>query len=104
MKPPPFKYYDPTAQNEVVGLLSSLENLKLLAGGQSLLPMLNMRFVLPDHVVDLNRVAGLDFVEADAGGGLRIGAMTRQRTLEYPRWQSQSPVHSLLAGMAHAWA
>ncbi len=83
MKPPPFKYYDPTAQNEVVGLLSSLENLKLLAGGQSLLPMLNMRFVLPDHVVDLNRVAGLDFVEADAGGGLRIGAMTRQRTLEF---------------------
>jgi CO/xanthine dehydrogenase FAD-binding subunit len=55
MKPPPFQYHDPRTLAEVVGLLGTLDNAKLLAGGQSLMPMLNMRFVLPDHVIDLNR-------------------------------------------------
>ncbi len=86
MKPPPFKYYDPTTQDEVVGLLGSLENAKLLAGGQSLMPMLNMRFVLPDHVVDLNRVAGLDFIRAESGG-LRVGAMTRPSRRNNSSWK-----------------
>ena len=58
MKPPPFQYHDPKTVAEAVGLLGRLENAKLLAGGQSLMPMLNMRFVLPDHVIDLNRVRG----------------------------------------------
>ena len=65
-----------------MGLLGSLENAKLLAGGQSLMPMLNMRFVLPDHVIDLNRVEGLAGIK-EAGGVLEIGAMTRQRDIEY---------------------
>jgi carbon-monoxide dehydrogenase medium subunit len=65
-----------------VGLLGRLENAKLLAGGQSLMPMLNMRFVLPDHVIDLNRVEGLSYIR-EAGGALEIGAMTRQRDLEF---------------------
>src|ERR1035441_8838321 len=82
MKPPPFKYYDPRTQDEVVDLLGKFENAKLLAGGQSLLPMLNMRFVLPDHLVDLNRVEGLDFITQD-GNAIEIGAMTRQRSLEF---------------------
>jgi aerobic carbon-monoxide dehydrogenase medium subunit len=82
MKPPPFSYHDPHSTADVVGLLSSLDNAKLLAGGQSLMPMLNMRFVLPDHVIDLNRVDGLSYIRAD-NGTLEIGAMTRQRDIEF---------------------
>src|SRR5437762_2584563 len=82
MKPPPFNYHDPRTVAEVVGLLSRLENARLLAGGQSLMPMLNMRFVLPDHVIDLNRVEGLSYIRC-SDGTLEIGAMTRQRDLEF---------------------
>jgi carbon-monoxide dehydrogenase medium subunit len=82
MKPPPFSYHDPTTVSEVVGLLSRLENAKLLAGGQSLMPMLNMRYLLPDHLIDLNRVEGLDHIRED-GPALEIGAMTRQRDVEF---------------------
>jgi carbon-monoxide dehydrogenase medium subunit len=82
MKPPPFHYHDPRTVADVVGLLGRLENAKLLAGGQSLMPMLNMRFVLPDHVIDLNRVDGLSYIR-ERDGGLDIGAMTRQRELEF---------------------
>src|SRR6185312_15293387 len=82
MKPPPFRYYDPRTVADAVGLLGRLENAKLLAGGQSLMPMLNMRFVLPDHVIDLNRVDGLSYIR-DHNGALEIGAMTRQRDLEF---------------------
>ena len=82
MKPPPFSYHDPRTIGDVVGLLDSLENAKLLAGGQSLMPMLNMRFVLPDHVIDLNKVDELSYIR-ESGGALEIGAMTRQRDLEF---------------------
>jgi carbon-monoxide dehydrogenase medium subunit len=82
MKPPPFQYHDPKTVAEAVGLLGKLENAKLLAGGQSLMPMLNMRFVLPDHVIDLNRVDGLSYIR-ESGGTLEIGAMTRQRDVEF---------------------
>ena len=54
---------------------------KVLAGGQSLVPMMNMRLVRPAVVVDLNRVAGLGGVKDD-GGGLRLGALVRQHALE----------------------
>jgi aerobic carbon-monoxide dehydrogenase medium subunit len=82
MKPPAFSYYDPRTPADVIGLLGSLENAKLLAGGQSLMPMLNMRYVLPDHVIDLNRVDGLSYIR-DNNGALEIGAMTRQRDIEF---------------------
>jgi carbon-monoxide dehydrogenase medium subunit len=82
MKPPPFSYHDPRTVGDVVGLLDSLENAKLLAGGQSLMPMLNMRFVLPDHVIDLNKVEELSYIREN-GGALEIGGMTRQRDLEF---------------------
>jgi carbon-monoxide dehydrogenase medium subunit len=82
MKPPPFSYHDPSSVDDVVGLLKTLDNAKLLAGGQSLMPMLNMRFVLPDHVIDLNKVTGLSYIR-EANGALEIGAMTRQRELEF---------------------
>ena len=59
----------------------------MLAGGQSLMPMLNMRYVLPDHVIDLNRVDGLSYIREQNGalenGAIEIGAMTRQRDIEF---------------------
>lgn len=82
MKPPPFSYYDPKTVAEVIGLLSSLDNAKLLAGGQSLMPMLNFRYVQPDHIIDLNRVEGLSYIR-ETPDGIEVGAMTRQRDLEF---------------------
>jgi carbon-monoxide dehydrogenase medium subunit len=76
MKPPRFSYHAPDTVADAVGLLATLENAKLLAGGQSLMPMLNMRYVLPDHVVDLNRIR-------EQAGRIEIGAMTRQRDIEF---------------------
>jgi len=82
MKPPPFTYHDPATVTEAVDLLATLDNAKLLAGGQSLMPMLNMRYAQPDHVIDLNRVEGLSYIRED-GDGLEIGSMTRQRDVEF---------------------
>jgi aerobic carbon-monoxide dehydrogenase medium subunit len=82
MKPPPFEYYDPSTVEETVALLGRLDNAKVLAGGQSLMPMLNMRFVMPDHVVDINKVADLSGIR-DLGEAIEIGAMTRQREIEF---------------------
>jgi aerobic carbon-monoxide dehydrogenase medium subunit len=87
MKPPPFSYHDPRTTADAVALLATLENAKLLAGGQSLMPMLNMRFVLPDHVIDLNKIEELSHIgERDGAleiGAIEIGAMTRQRDIEF---------------------
>lgn len=82
MKPPPFSYHAPASVGEAVSLLASLENARVLAGGQSLLPMLNMRFATPDHVVDINRIPELSGIEL-RGREIVIGAMTRQRDLEF---------------------
>jgi aerobic carbon-monoxide dehydrogenase medium subunit len=82
MKPPRFRYHDPETVPEVLGLLRGLENNRMLAGGQSLMPMLNMRLVLPDHLIDLNRVRELSYLRA-GDGALEIGAMTRQREIEF---------------------
>ncbi len=81
MKPAAFKYHDPRTTGDLVGLLATLENTKLLAGGQSLGPMLNFRLVAPDHLIDLNKIDELAFIRA-CDGVLDIGAMTRQRALE----------------------
>ena len=77
MKPPPFQDHDPKTLAEAVGLLGTLDNAKLLAGGQSLMPMLNMRFVLPDHVIDLNLVEGMSGIK-ETGGALEIGHQLRR--------------------------
>ena len=82
MKPPPFTYHDPRTIPEVLNLLAEKDNARLLSGGQSLMPMLNMRYVLPDDVIDLNRVDGLSGIEA-ANGSLGIAGMTRQRDIEF---------------------
>ncbi|MFQ5849610.1 MAG: FAD binding domain-containing protein [Candidatus Binatia bacterium] len=82
MKPAAFEYYDPMTLVEALDLLAQLgEGARVLAGGQSLVPMMNFRLVRPSHLVDLNRVGELRYLRVE-NGGLRIGAMTRQRELE----------------------
>lgn len=82
MKPAVFTY---TAVGSIDQAVDELEQhgdaAKLLAGGQSLVPLLNMRLATPDRLVDLNRVRELVYV-TERGGGLAIGAMTRQRAVE----------------------
>ena len=81
MKPPELDYVAPTSLDEVVDTLHRDSDAKLLAGGQSLLPLLNFRLASPSLLVDLGRVPGLDAIELD-GGTARIGAMVRQRHAE----------------------
>lgn len=82
MKPAPFQYHAPRSLDEAAELMGRLENAKLLAGGQSLVPMLNFRYVIVDHIVTLEHVPDLAGI-ALHDGVLRIGAMTRQRDLEF---------------------
>ena len=83
MKPPRFSYADPATVEEALALLARHgPEAKVLAGGQSLMPLLNFRLARPAHVVDVNRLAALTTVVSDADGGVRIGALVRQRTLE----------------------
>ena len=82
MRPAAFEYFAPRAIEEALDLLGRHgTEAKPLAGGQSLVPMMNMRLARPAVVVDLNRVAALDGVRAEAGS-LRLGALVRQRALE----------------------
>jgi aerobic carbon-monoxide dehydrogenase medium subunit len=81
MKPASFAYHDPAAIADVLALLAEHEESRLLAGGQSLMPMMNFRFVQPSHLIDLNRVEELGFIRADANT-LAFGAMTRQRQIQ----------------------
>ncbi|MGH2716661.1 MAG: FAD binding domain-containing protein, partial [Thermoleophilaceae bacterium] len=83
MKPPPFDYAAPESIDEVLGVLAQApDETSLLAGGQSLVPVLNMRLAQPRVLVDLNRVGGLDAIEETPDGRLRLGSMVRQRRLE----------------------
>jgi carbon-monoxide dehydrogenase medium subunit len=81
MKPAPFDYHAPRQIKEAAELLATLPNARILAGGQSLVPMMNFRYVIVDHLVDLGGVEDLRGIVA-ADGRLRIGAMMRQRDLE----------------------
>lgn len=82
MKPARFDYYEPQTVSEALELLAKFgETAKPLAGGQSLVPMMNMRLARPAHLVDLNGLRELDYLKLEHGE-LRIGAMTRQRALE----------------------
>ncbi len=81
MKPAPFTYHDPSTIDEAVALLAAHENTRPLAGGQSLVPMMNFRYAMPDHIIDLNGVAPLAGVST--GVRITIGAMTRQRSVEF---------------------
>ena len=82
MRPAPFEYAAPRSVEEALDLLARHgDEAKPLAGGQSLVPMMNMRLARPAVIIDLNRVAGLGEVGAD-GDGLTLGALVRQRALE----------------------
>jgi len=82
VKPPAFEYVAAGSVEEAVSLLAEHQgDAKVIAGGQSLVPMLNFRLLAPAVLVDLNRIPGLDGV-AEHEGGLRIGALTRHRVLE----------------------
>ena len=81
MKPAPFFYHRPETVAEAIDALSRLEDAKPLAGGQSLMPMMNFRYATPANVVDLNRVPSLAGIAED-GDALTIGAMTRQREIK----------------------
>jgi CO/xanthine dehydrogenase FAD-binding subunit len=103
MKPAAFEYLAPKSLTEAKELMAQYgDEAKLLAGGQSLVPAMNFRLVQPTLIVDLNRVEELDFVR-EGDGGLIIGAMTRQRTLErHPLVRSLSPLlFESLPNIAH---
>jgi carbon-monoxide dehydrogenase medium subunit len=82
MKPPSFEYAAPATVREAVALLEQHGGeAKILAGGQSLMPLLNMRFARPSALIDLNQVAGLDEIR-EQDGRLVIGAMVTKRAIE----------------------
>jgi carbon-monoxide dehydrogenase medium subunit len=81
VKPPPFEYHAPGSVEEACTLLGSLGDAKLLAGGQSLVPLLNFRLARPQHLVDINRIEGLDRVY-ERDGGVAVQALARQAAVE----------------------
>lgn len=83
MKPPRFDYHAPSSVDEALALLVRYGgDAKVLAGGQSLVPLLNFRLARPAALIDLNRVPGLAYIH-EADGQVRLGAMTRQRAIEF---------------------
>jgi carbon-monoxide dehydrogenase medium subunit len=83
VKPAKFEYHAPATLDAAIGLLVQYQGeARLLAGGQSLLPMMNFRLVSPAAIIDLNRIADLAYIRAE-NGTVRIGAMTRHRTVEF---------------------
>ncbi len=82
MFPAPFEYVAPSTLDQAIRLLQQHgPDARLLAGGQSLIPMMRFRLANPRVLIDLHRIPGLDFLE-EAQGVLRIGAMVRHRTVE----------------------
>lgn len=103
MKPPTFDYAVPNSVDEAVSLVSSSNGeAKVLAGGQSLVPLLNMRMARPGLLVDIARIPGLDQI-SDDGDMLAIGAMTRQRSVELSATvRSTHPLlHAVTTHIAH---
>ena len=103
MKPAPFEYHAPTLLEEALGLMNQhADEAKLLAGGQSLVPAMNFRVVQPSLLIDLNRVQSLSHIRED-GNVLRIGAMTRERQLEFDALiETRTPLlHEAVPFIAH---
>lgn len=83
MKPAPFEYHAPASLEQALDLMSQhADEAKILAGGQSLVPSMNFRVAQPSVLIDLNRVAELGFIRED-GATIRVGAMARERHLEF---------------------
>jgi carbon-monoxide dehydrogenase medium subunit len=103
VKPAPFEYFDPRTVEEAVSLLQEHgEEAKILAGGQSLMPLLNMRMARPEAVIDLSRVEGLDYIQG-RDGAIAIGAMTTKRAVERSEVvRSRQPLlHAATRWIAH---
>jgi len=81
VKPARFEYHAPASVDEACELLGSLEDAKVLAGGQSLIPLLNFRLARPAHLVDINRIAGLEGIY-ERDGGVAVQALARQAAVE----------------------
>lgn len=104
MKPPSFAYLAPTSLEAALAALAEHGyDGKVLAGGQSLIPAMNFRMAQPAVLIDVNNVAGLDRISRDAQGGLRLGAMVRQRTMERERMVAEvAPLlHETMPFIAH---
>jgi CO/xanthine dehydrogenase FAD-binding subunit len=106
MKPAPFKYYAPTSVDEALAHLAEYGyDAKVLAGGQSLIPMMNFRLAQPAVLVDLNNVSELFYIRSDGNGngGLRLGAMTRQGQVEQDALVAErSPlIHEVMPQIAY---
>lgn len=101
MYPRSFHYHRASSLKEAVTMLGQLgEGAKLLAGGQSLIPLLKLRFANPEHLVDLNFIPETSFVKEDSGT-LRFGAMTRHAEIENsPLAATVSVLHDCAAGIA----
>jgi aerobic carbon-monoxide dehydrogenase medium subunit len=101
MLPAAFEYHRPSTLDEALDLLAGTEDAKVLAGGQSLIPLMKLRFATPAHLVDVNRIDGLAGIE-ESDGWLRIGALTRHHALErsdvlkgrYPTMAAAAPMIS----------
>src|SRR5262244_2733824 len=86
MKPASFDYFAPTTLDETLELLHEYgDEAKILAGGQSLMPLMNLRLAHPRVIIDINRISGLDHIASTADGGVAIGALTRLRAVDR-RW------------------
>jgi CO/xanthine dehydrogenase FAD-binding subunit len=104
MKPAPFEYYAPTSVEEALSHLAEYGyDAKVLAGGQSLVPMMNFRLVQPSVLVDLNSVPELAYINSDENGGLRLGAMVRHHQVEVdPLVEKRSPLlHETMPNIAY---
>ena len=103
MKPAPFEYHAPDSLDEALSLLQSHgSDAKILAGGQSLVPAMNFRVVQPAVLIDLNRVPELGYIRED-GDHIRIGAMARERQLEFDASVAQRTplLHEAAPHIAH---
>ena len=105
MKPAPFKYIAPSTLNEALDIMDQHGyDAKLLAGGQSLIPVMNFRLAQPTIIVDLNKVNELGSLQPTESDGLRIGAMVRQSQLEHSQTIAQlAPLlHETMPHIAHS--
>jgi CO/xanthine dehydrogenase FAD-binding subunit len=100
LKPAAFEYYRPREVSEALSLLREIgDDGKILAGGQSLMPMMNFRLAEPAHLVDINFIAGLDYIRSE-NGALKIGCLARQsQALSDPLLRQRCPL--LAAALMH---
>lgn len=104
MKPAPFDFVAP---DSLEGALAALEqhgyDAKILAGGQSLIPAMNFRVMQPSVLIDINRISSLSYIQKTDRGGLRIGATTRQRTVEKSDLVAETAplLHETIPNIAH---